>query len=86
MDDRRQVALGMADQLEQTLDPRELEIDDLRMEPHDALQHEVALGVLRHSLVPNAVMVVLGTTIHEFACDSQTLPSETRGWSDQVRP
>jgi len=28
------------------------------------------------------VMVVLGTTIHEFACDNEILPIETRGWSD----
>jgi hypothetical protein len=32
------------------------------------------------------VMVVLGTTIHEFACDRAILLIETRGWSDQVRP
>jgi hypothetical protein len=31
-------------------------------------------------------MVVLGTTIHEFACRNWMLPNETRGWSDQVRP
>jgi len=40
-------------------------------------------------------MVVLGTTIHEFACDNAFLLFETRGWSadecrlaptDQVRP
>src|SRR5688572_21786567 len=29
---------------------------------------------------------VLGTTIHEFACERRLLPIETRGWSDQVRP
>src|SRR5688572_17869594 len=28
----------------------------------------------------------LGATIHEFACNSALLPTETRGWSDQVRP
>jgi hypothetical protein len=33
-----------------------------------------------------AVMVVLGTTSHEFACRSGALPDETRGWSHQVRP
>jgi hypothetical protein len=27
------------------------------------------------------VMVVLGTTIHEFACNSAILPDKTRGWS-----
>ncbi len=32
------------------------------------------------------VMVVLGTTIREFACDCTAWPGETRGWSDQVRP
>ncbi len=32
------------------------------------------------------VMVVLGTTIHEFVCHSAIAPGETRGWSDQVRP
>jgi hypothetical protein len=32
------------------------------------------------------VMVVLGTTIHEFACSHADLPIEIRGWSDQVRP
>ena len=26
-------------------------------------------------------MVVLGTTIHEFACSSSAWPMETRGWS-----
>jgi len=31
-------------------------------------------------------MVVLGTTTHEFACSSEMVPNETRGWSDQVRP
>jgi hypothetical protein len=31
-------------------------------------------------------MVVLGTTIHEFASDGALLPIDTRGWSDQVRP
>jgi len=31
-------------------------------------------------------MVVLGTTIHEFAGRDRVLPNETRGWSDQVRP
>jgi hypothetical protein len=30
------------------------------------------------------VMVVLGTTIHEFAGVIALLPIETRGWSDQV--
>ena len=29
------------------------------------------------------VMVVLGTTIHEFACNGSPLANETRGWSDQ---
>jgi len=33
-----------------------------------------------------AVMVVLGTTIHEFVCAGRVSPEETRGWSDQVRP
>jgi hypothetical protein len=28
-------------------------------------------------------MIVLGTTIHEFACHFSVLPKETRGWSDQ---
>jgi hypothetical protein len=32
------------------------------------------------------VMVVLGTTIHEFAGHDALSPNETRGWSDQVRP
>src|SRR5688500_7809742 len=32
------------------------------------------------------VMVVLGTTIHEFADNHPTPLMETRGWSDQVRP
>jgi hypothetical protein len=32
------------------------------------------------------VMVVLGTTIHEFACGGAVWFNETRGWSDQVRP
>jgi len=31
-------------------------------------------------------MVVLGTTIHEFARNDWIMPIETRGWSDQVRP
>jgi len=31
-------------------------------------------------------MVVLGTTIHEFAHGGSVSPYETRGWSDQVRP
>jgi hypothetical protein len=31
-------------------------------------------------------MVVLGTTIHEFASSVPMSPIETRGWSDQVRP
>src|SRR5688572_6906322 len=44
MHHRWQLLLGVANQFEQTLDPRELEIDDLRMEPHDALQHNVAGG------------------------------------------
>ena len=40
---------------------------------------------------PLTVMVVLGTTIHEFACNNFAcnnafLLIETRGWSDQVRP
>ena len=35
---------------------------------------------------PSLVMVVLGATIHEFACNDALLPNETRGWSDQVRP
>jgi hypothetical protein len=30
-------------------------------------------------------MVVLGTTIYEFVCNSSISPTETRGWSDQVR-
>jgi len=33
---------------------------------------------------PNPVMVVLGTTIHEFVSSSSFSLSETRGWSDQV--
>jgi hypothetical protein len=32
------------------------------------------------------VMVVLGTTIHEFAGNSGVARIETHGWSDQVRP
>jgi hypothetical protein len=32
------------------------------------------------------VMVVLGTTIHEFACKRRAWLTETHGWSDQVRP
>jgi len=32
------------------------------------------------------VMVVLGTTIHEFTGDHPVARMETRGWSDQVRP
>ena len=35
---------------------------------------------------PPFVMVALGATIHEFACNSAVLLIETRGWSDQVRP
>jgi hypothetical protein len=35
---------------------------------------------------PPFVMVVLGTTIYEFACGHAILLIETRGWSDQVRP
>jgi len=32
-------------------------------------------------------MVVLGMTIHEFACNSNNLPIETRGWlADECRP
>jgi len=31
-------------------------------------------------------MVVLGTTIHEFACCRLALRADTRGWPDQVRP
>ena len=34
----------------------------------------------------SVVMVVLGTTIHEFVNIGVVLPRETRGWSDQVRP
>jgi hypothetical protein len=33
-----------------------------------------------------SLMVVLGTTIHEFVGGDALLPSQTRGWSDQVRP
>jgi hypothetical protein len=33
-----------------------------------------------------SVMVVLGTTIYEFARNGAFSPNETRGWSDQVRP
>jgi hypothetical protein len=32
------------------------------------------------------VMVVLGTTIHEFLAAIAIWPMQTRGWSDQVRP
>jgi len=31
-------------------------------------------------------MVVLGTTIREFASTDAMLPNDTRGWSDQLRP
>jgi hypothetical protein len=32
-------------------------------------------------------MVVLGTTIHEFACTNLLSPNETRGWpADECRP
>jgi flagellar L-ring protein FlgH len=39
----------------------------------------------RGSVYPS-VMVVPGTTIHEFVCARRALPIETRGWSCQVRP
>jgi hypothetical protein len=32
------------------------------------------------------VMVALGATIHELACNDSISPTETHGWSDQVRP
>ena len=47
-----------------------------------------AMGTMpaQRQALPFTVMVVLGTTIHEFADSRTFLPNETRGWSDQVRP
>jgi hypothetical protein len=42
MHHRRQLSFGISDQTQQTFDARELQVDDLRMEPHHALQHDVA--------------------------------------------
>src|SRR5690242_20208350 len=36
--------------------------------------------------VTKIVMVLLGTTIHDFASAGAVSPAETRGWSGQVRP
>jgi hypothetical protein len=43
-------------------------------------------GTLRLFRTLDSVMVVLGTTIHEFGGRFAVLHGETRGWSDQVRP
>jgi hypothetical protein len=40
--------------------------------------------VRTHAL--SIVMVVLGTTIYEFACRRSISPNETRGWQGQALP
>ena len=47
---------------------------------------DVVAGHGSQARSPLFVMVVLGTTIHEFARNSTLSPHDTRGWSDQVRP
>jgi hypothetical protein len=43
---------------------------------------EVYLPRVPTITAPNTVLVVLGTTIHEFASNDRISPVETRGWSD----
>jgi Ohr subfamily peroxiredoxin len=46
----------------------------------------VRMRVVLAGALTRSVRVVLGTTIHEFVSSDSMLPTETRGWSDQVRP
>ena len=58
MDHRRQLLLGVAEPFEQALHAAELEIDDLRMQLVQALQHDVAGTAL------GAAIGSLGRRVH----------------------
>ena len=60
--------------------------DHARVIGHECLPVLLLATHARIACLTPFVMVVLGTTIHEFACHCSALPHETRGWSDQVRP
>jgi hypothetical protein len=61
-------------------------VADLMPEIAAGLAADAAYTELLGDMSQRFVLVVLGTTIHEFACNNALLPHETRGWSDQVRP